>query len=100
MADQSRITVRRAAKEDMADVLLMIQELADFEKMPDGPKLTVDDLIRDGGFDSNDANGHPLFFCFIAEEISPTTNRIGDDGNVDLTLNRQPMTRNLLNSKK
>ncbi|KAJ6636293.1 Thialysine N-epsilon-acetyltransferase [Pseudolycoriella hygida] len=72
----------------------MLYELADFEKMPDGPKLTVEDLIRDGGFNSNDSTNkaQPLFFCFIAEEMSTTTNR-NDDGNVDLILNRQPMTR-------
>ncbi|XP_037039391.1 thialysine N-epsilon-acetyltransferase isoform X2 [Bradysia coprophila] len=65
MADQSRITVRRAAKEDMADVLLMIQELAKFEKMTNEPSLTVEDLHRDGGFLSS--TDPTTFVCFIAE---------------------------------
>ncbi|XP_055922298.1 thialysine N-epsilon-acetyltransferase isoform X2 [Eupeodes corollae] len=55
--------VRRAQASDMQDVCQMIQELADFEKMSSGPELSVQDLIRDGGFEG----GQEIFHCFIAE---------------------------------
>ena len=38
--------------------------------MPDGPKLKVQDLIRDGGFDSSE---HPVFHSFVAEIIESQT---------------------------
>ncbi|XP_055305609.1 thialysine N-epsilon-acetyltransferase-like [Sitodiplosis mosellana] len=58
-------SVRKAIKSDMPAILGLIQELADFEKMPNGPQLTLNDLYRDGGFDGS--NTSPLFFCFVAE---------------------------------
>ncbi|XP_038208733.1 thialysine N-epsilon-acetyltransferase [Zerene cesonia] len=58
----SDITIREAQPEDMEAVAEMIQELADFEKMPDGPKLSVKDLQRDG-FGSKS----PAFQCLVAE---------------------------------
>ena len=33
------ITFRPAQREDCAEIIRLIQELADFEKMPDGPKI-------------------------------------------------------------
>ena len=53
--------IRKALKEDMNDVLQLIQELATFEKEPEAVVITVDDLIRDG-FSQN-----PLFHCFVAQ---------------------------------
>lgn len=53
--------IRKAGKEDMKNVLDLIQELAIFEKEPDAVVVTVDDLVRDG-FSEN-----PLFHCFVAE---------------------------------
>lgn len=39
--------------------------------MPDGPQLTVDDLIRDGGFDGRQSGdgdgGAPVFHSFVLE---------------------------------
>lgn len=55
------MNIRVGKKEDMADVLGLIQELAEFEKEPDAVKVTVDDLIRDGFGD------RPLFHVFVAE---------------------------------
>ncbi|XP_055852542.1 thialysine N-epsilon-acetyltransferase isoform X2 [Episyrphus balteatus] len=55
--------VRRAEANDMQHVRQMIQELADFEQMSSGPELSVEDLIRDGGFDG----GNEIFHCYIAE---------------------------------
>ena len=53
--------IRKAVKEDMPQVLELIQELATFEKEPDAVVVTVEDLVRDG-FSEN-----PLFQCFIAQ---------------------------------
>ncbi|MCM5664255.1 GNAT family N-acetyltransferase [Galbibacter mesophilus] len=54
-------TIRRAVKEDMKQVLELIQELADFEKEPDAVEVTETDLITDGFGEK------PLFSCFVAE---------------------------------
>lgn len=58
--------VRRGVKEDCVAIRAMIQELADFEKMPDGPEITADDIARDAGFTGD----HPLIHTYIAEQIS------------------------------
>ena len=55
------MNIRKATKNDMPQVLELIQELAIFEKEPDAVVVTVDDLVRDG-FSEN-----PLFQCFVAE---------------------------------
>ncbi|XP_017035885.1 thialysine N-epsilon-acetyltransferase [Drosophila kikkawai] len=49
MSTTEEFTFRRANAEDIKDVLAMIQELADFEKMSNGPQLTEEDLKRDAG---------------------------------------------------
>ncbi|CAG4989707.1 unnamed protein product [Colias eurytheme] len=66
------ITIREAKYEDMEAVAEMIQELADFEKMPDGPKLSVKDLQRDG-FESNP----PAFRCLVAEVANTQKPAVG-----------------------
>ncbi len=53
--------IREAKKEDMKQVLSLIQELALFEKEPNAVEVTVNDLIDDGFGDKK------LFHCFIAE---------------------------------
>jgi len=40
-------SVRRAVKKDCAKIKGFIQDLAEYEKMPDGPKLEAEDLERD-----------------------------------------------------
>ncbi|XP_021192288.1 thialysine N-epsilon-acetyltransferase [Helicoverpa armigera] len=62
------IRIRPARKEDMQAVAEMIQELADFEKMPKGPKMTVAELQRDG-FERQP----PSFQCKVAEVQRPGT---------------------------
>ncbi|KAI8430444.1 hypothetical protein MSG28_000719 [Choristoneura fumiferana] len=57
------IQIRPAKIEDMEAVAVLIQELAEYEKMPEGPKLSVADLQRDG-FESNP----PVFRCLVAVE--------------------------------
>ncbi|KAM3957105.1 thialysine N-epsilon-acetyltransferase [Aphomia sociella] len=56
------IIIRDATKDDMQAVAKMIQELADFEKMSSGPKLSVKQLEHDG-FEKQP----PAFRCKIAE---------------------------------
>lgn len=53
--------IRKANKDDMQQVLELIQELAVFEKEPNAVVITVQDLQRDG-FSVN-----PLFHTFVAE---------------------------------
>ncbi len=55
------IEIRKAAKEDMSQVLELINELAVFEKEPDAVLIAVEDLEK-AGFSEN-----PQFTCFIAE---------------------------------
>ncbi|XP_026484753.2 thialysine N-epsilon-acetyltransferase-like [Vanessa tameamea] len=57
----TELKIRRAEKNDMFAVAEMIQELADFEKMSDGPKICVKDLQRDG-FETQP----PAFRCLVA----------------------------------
>ncbi|MEL4306603.1 GNAT family N-acetyltransferase [Joostella sp. CR20] len=54
-------TIRQAEEKDMAQVLELIQELADFEKEPDAVEVTIEDLKRDG------FGAQPLFKCLVAE---------------------------------
>ncbi|XP_039745115.1 thialysine N-epsilon-acetyltransferase-like [Pararge aegeria] len=56
------VTVRDMRAEDMADIHRMIHELAEFEGMPDGPQLSVQDLIEDGF-----ACSPSWFFGLVAE---------------------------------
>ena len=56
--------IRKAVRGDIPEIMRLVQELADYEKMPDGPKLTEDDFVRDGGF-GHDA-GQPYFECHVA----------------------------------
>lgn len=53
--------IRNARKEDMGQVLKLVQELADFENEPKAVEVTQADLERDG-FGKN-----KLFHCFVAE---------------------------------
>ncbi|XP_018393474.1 PREDICTED: diamine acetyltransferase 2-like isoform X2 [Cyphomyrmex costatus] len=56
----SEIIIRRAKREDCEAIRTLIQELADYEEMPDGPQIDYKTLERDG-FD-----GQPLYFCNVA----------------------------------
>lgn len=53
--------IRKGQKADMAAVLLLIKELAAFEKEPEAVVITVADLERDG------FGTVPLFHTFVAE---------------------------------
>jgi len=55
------IKIRKAEKQDMNNVLELINELAVFEKEPEAVIIDENDLIRDG-FGEN-----PAFHCFVAE---------------------------------
>jgi GNAT superfamily N-acetyltransferase len=54
-------TIRLATKNDMAQVLDLITELAIFEKEPDAVEISVDDLVLNGFGD------YSKFTCFVAE---------------------------------
>ena len=53
--------IRKGTIQDMPSVLLLIQELAEFEKEPNAVEISVKDLEKDG-FSEN-----PLFQTFVAE---------------------------------
>ncbi|XP_023323958.1 diamine acetyltransferase 2-like [Eurytemora carolleeae] len=55
------VKIRPAVKEDCYVIRSLIQELADYEKMPEGPKITAEDLIRDGFGDNK------FFYSHVAE---------------------------------
>ncbi|KAK2585854.1 hypothetical protein KPH14_010448 [Odynerus spinipes] len=55
------IEIRKAKREDCFAIRTLIQELADYEKMPNEPKIDYKTLERDG-FDIE----HPLFICYVA----------------------------------
>ena len=65
------VRIRPTTVADLIDILNLIQELADYEQMPDGPKLTVKNLIDDGAFYTS---LNPLFLSFVAE-IDVTSNK-------------------------
>lgn len=53
--------IREAASDDMGAALLLIKELAEFEKEPDAVEVTESDLVADG------YGAQPKFHCFVAE---------------------------------
>ena len=55
------IILREGQKSDMSAVLLLIEELASFEKEANAVEVSVEDLERDGFGEK------PLFKVFIAE---------------------------------
>ncbi|XP_059056060.1 thialysine N-epsilon-acetyltransferase-like [Achroia grisella] len=56
------VTVRAARVDDMPRIHTLIHELAAYEGVPDGPRLSVQDLVRDG-FECPS----PWFFAVVAE---------------------------------
>src|SRR6476659_10233673 len=56
------ILIRQAEKADMASVLALVKELAEYEKAPNDVIITVADLERDG------FGTQPIFWCFVAEK--------------------------------
>ena len=54
--------IREGQKEDMKDVLILIKELALFEKLPKEVEITEEDLIHDGFSDQQ------KFKTYVAEE--------------------------------
>ncbi len=58
-----KIILREGQKSDMSDVLLLIKELAHFEKEENAVEVSIEDLERDGFGEA------PLFKVFIAEKM-------------------------------
>lgn len=65
MSQENDVIIRPAKKSDLAGVLEKIKELARFEKMEDQVKMTVEQLSKDGGFDSPTDSKH--YELMIAE---------------------------------
>ena len=55
------VLIRDAVQNDMKQVLMLIKELAKFEKEPNAVILNEEQLVRDGFSDN------PKFKCFVAE---------------------------------
>jgi GNAT superfamily N-acetyltransferase len=55
------LTIRRADRHDVPEILALVRELALYEKAPDEVKATEADLLRDG------FSGTPRFFVEMAE---------------------------------
>jgi len=55
------LTIRAATPSDIPDILKLIRELAEYEKLADQVVITADDLRRDG------FSERPLFHVLIAE---------------------------------
>src|SRR5690606_16876637 len=53
--------IRKFKREDLPEILELIQELADFEKEPEAVEVTTEILEKEGLSDN------PLFTCFVAE---------------------------------
>jgi len=56
------ITIRKATKNDLSEVLSLIKELALFEKQPQEVTITLEQLEQDG------FGEHPLYWIILAEE--------------------------------
>lgn len=54
-------TIRKFKREDLPQILELIQELADFEKEPDAVEVDISTLEKEG------LGENPLFNCFVAE---------------------------------
>src|ERR1044071_1765838 len=56
------ITVRRANRADVKQILRLVKELAEYERAPEEVVVTEEVLLRDG------FGEHPLFYAFVAED--------------------------------
>jgi len=54
------VLFREAVKDDMVDVIQLVNELASFEKEPGAVEIDANQLIKDGFSDEK------LFHCFVA----------------------------------
>ncbi len=55
------VSIRKATKDDVVDMLNLVKELALFEKAPEQVTITLDEFIQ-SGFGAN-----PVYWAFIAE---------------------------------
>ncbi|XP_055546488.1 thialysine N-epsilon-acetyltransferase-like [Wyeomyia smithii] len=97
MAVYQHASVRKAVKKDLGAIVEMIQELADFEGMSDGPKLTIQDLLRDGGFDDGvSSNSVPIFHSFVLELTEQIRTEDNKGKITSCSSNDEPLTRTTL----
>merc|ERR1711936_34530 len=55
-------TIRVMVEQDCSQLRQLIQDLAEYEKSPDGPTISIENLKEDG------FGPHPYFKCFVAEK--------------------------------
>ncbi|XP_055375105.1 thialysine N-epsilon-acetyltransferase isoform X4 [Condylostylus longicornis] len=68
-------------------------ELAEFQGMPDGPKISTEELIKDSGL--NDKNQHQYFHSYIVEKINYNSMTIPmESESSDMKLKR-PLTQSV-----
>ena len=63
------INIRRAVKEDAAEMMKLIKELAVYERAPDEVTVTMEHFIESGFGKS------PVWWAFVAEESIPGENK-------------------------
>lgn len=56
------IIIREASSADCEEIIKLIQELADYENMPNGPRIKAETLRKDGFGEER------LFRCLVAED--------------------------------
>lgn len=66
--DPPSVTFRLAGPDDMETVRDLVQQLAIYEKEPDGVKVTAKDYQLDGGSEE------PIFYCILADVKDDKTN--------------------------
>ena len=67
MSQQSKVVIRPARADDLPEVMNKIRELAIFEKMEAQCKMTVETLLKDGGFLSD---GDPKHYELLVAEAN------------------------------
>ncbi|XP_058447141.1 thialysine N-epsilon-acetyltransferase [Malaya genurostris] len=93
MSVSSNVVVRKTTKKDLGDIINMIQELADFEGMSNGPQLTVEKLARDGGFDEASPLPVPIFHSFVLELTESDRTEDNKEKFTSSVSNEEPLTR-------
>ncbi|XP_063224200.1 uncharacterized protein LOC134532004 isoform X3 [Bacillus rossius redtenbacheri] len=74
MSKMERLKIRKALRKDCKEIMRLVHELADFEKLPEYVNISHRDLERDG-FETD----HPLFGCYVVE-TQVDDNELGKDG--------------------
>jgi len=72
MPGTCEVIVRKATEKDCHEIRRFMQELADYSGLSDAPKVTVQDLIDDGGYSASSSSNNQqpaLYQCQVAEKV-------------------------------